>query len=154
MTYTRAEKGAQLRACVYTAVPPGMLVWTIRSASIPAEIPGSMFIRFPEGTFQCRVFPHFPEHFFSLFSLCYTSYWMLLFQGIVWSREVSKRREQREEEGLREVCKLQSQHGFVGPPCPSVSAATETAAPCPRDPALVTLPLISGPHVLTCAAFY
>lgn len=93
--YTRAEKGAQLRACVYTAVPPGMLVWTIQDASIPAEIPGSMFIRVPgEGAVNAAYFP-ISRTFLSFvcFVLYFTGY--LLFQGIVWSREVSKRREQR-----------------------------------------------------------
>lgn len=99
-------------------------------------------------------FPHFPEHFFPLFALCYTLL-DVTFPRYCLERGRLVRGESNGRGGLERGLQASEPTRICRPSLSlSLSSDRDSSAPAPGDPALVTLPLISGPHELTCAAFY
>ena len=104
--------------------------------------------------FNAAYFPHFPEHFFPLFA----SYCILLdvtFPRYCLEQGRLVRGENDGRGGLERGLQASEPTRMCRPSLPlGLSSDRDSSTPAPGDPAPVTLPLTSSPHVLTCEAFY
>ena len=141
-----------VRVHVYTVVPPRMLVWTIWSVSIPAEIPGSTFIRSPgKNVSMLHVSPIFQNISF-LCSLCTILDVTFPRCCLEWGRLVRGESDGRGglERGLRA-----SEPTRIRRPSLSISLSSDRRQqrPCPRGSRTSHAAFDPRPHVLTCEAF-